>query len=152
MGAQATRFVLTGEPPAVPPVTIRYRVEEDEDFKRGVVTLTLATWVSAQTVDKVYRDIQKRMLGGPNNRQLDTKTLELLRFVMKIENTLNLSSARRRKRGRELVEKWDKENPHLAYGKRKQPTSDFWKDCSRGIQLLLRPEYKRPLEIRRERG
>jgi len=148
--AQAARFVLTGEPPAVPPISLRYRVEEDEDFIRGVVTLTVATWASAQTVDKVYRDIQKRMLGGPNNRQLDTKTLELLRFVMKEENTSNLSRARRRERGRKLVEEWDEENPHLAYGKRKQPTSDFWKDYSRGIKLLPSPKYKRPHEIRRE--
>jgi hypothetical protein len=149
--AQAAWFVLTGEPPAVPPVRIRYRVEEDEDFKRGVVTLEVSTWVSAETVDAVYRDIQRRMLGDINNRQLDTKTLELLRFVMKKENYLNLSRARRRKRGKELVEEWDKVNPHLAYGRRKQPTSGFWKDYSRGIQLLLSPTYKRPHEIRRER-
>ena len=149
---QAVRFVLTGEPPAVPPISLRYRVEEDEDFKRGVVTLSVATWMSAETVDAVFRDIQRRMLGDINNRQLDTKTLELLRFVMKKENYLNLSRARRRKWGETLVKAWDKENLHHAYSKRKQPTSDFWKDYSRGKQLLLSPKYKHSHEIWRERA
>jgi hypothetical protein len=151
--AQATRFVLTGgEPPAVPPVTIRYRVEEDEDFKRGVVTLTVATWVSAETVDKVYRDVQKRMLGNRNNRQLDTKTLQLLRFVAEKTNSIDLKRGERREWGEDLVKAWNKKSFLYAYSERKQPTSDFWKDYSRGMQLLLSPEYKRPHEIRRERG
>jgi hypothetical protein len=150
--AQAAWFVLTGEPPAVPPVRIRYRVEEDEDFKRGVVTLEVATWVSAETVDAVYRDIQRRRLGSINNRQLDTKTLKLVRFVAKQTKSIELTRAERRGWGEKLVETWNKENLHYAYTKRKQPTSDFWKDYSRGIQLLLSPTYKRPHEIRRERA
>jgi hypothetical protein len=149
--AQAARFVLTGEPPAVPPISLQYRVEEDEDFKRGVVTLSVATWVSAETVDAVYRDIQGRMLGDINNRQLDIKTLQLVRFVAKQTNSIDLTRAERREWGKKLVKAWDKENLHYAYSKRKQPTSDFWKDYSRGIQLLLSPKYKLPHEIRRER-
>ena len=149
--AQAARFVLTGEPAAVPPINLRYRVEEDEDFKRGVVTLSVATWVSAETVDAVYRDIQRRMLGDINNRQLDMKTLQLVRFVAKQTNSIDLTRPQRREWG-ELVKAWDKENLHHTYSRRKQPTSDFWKDYSRGIQLLLSPKYKRPHEIRRERA
>jgi len=150
--AQAVRFVLTGELAAVPPISLRYRVEEDEDFKRGVVTLSVATWVSAETVDAVYRDIQRRMLGDINNRQLDIKTLQLVRFVAKQTNSIDLTRAQRRQWGEKLVKAWDKENLHHAYSKRKQPTSDFWKDYSRGIQFLLSPKYKRPHEIRRERA
>jgi hypothetical protein len=150
--AQAAWFVLTGEPPALPPIRIWYGVEEGEDFKRGVVTLEVATWVSAETVDAVYRDIQRRMLGNINNRQLDTKTLKLVRFVAMQTKSIELTRAERREWGEKLVETWNKENLHYAYSKRKQPTSDFWKDYSRGIQLLLSPTYKRPHEIRRERA
>ena len=150
--AQAARFVLTGEPPAVPPISLRYRVEEDEDFKRGVVTLSVATWMSAETVDAVFRDIQRRMLGDINNRQLDIKTLQLVRFVAKQTNSIDLTRAERREWGETLVKAWDKENLHHAYSKRKQPTSDFWKDYSRGKQLLLSPKYKHSHEIWRERA
>jgi hypothetical protein len=150
--AQATRFVLTGgEPPAVPPVTIRYKVEEDEDFRHGQITLTVIPWVSATTVNKVYLDIQRRMLDSTRNRKLELKNLELLRFVMEREDVANLSRPRRRKKGQELVEEWNKEKPGWAYNK-SQPTSTFWRDYNDIEESIVRPKYRDPREARPDRA
>jgi hypothetical protein len=150
--AQATQFVLTGdEPPAVPPVTIRYALQGDEDFKHGQVTLTVAPWVSAKTVNEVYRDIQKRILGSSRNRKPEVKNLTLLRFVLEREDIASLSRPRRRERGRELVKEWNKKKPGWAYDK-SQPTSTFWRDYNDIKESVIRPEYRDPRKVRTDRA
>jgi hypothetical protein len=150
--AQATRFVLTGgEPPAVPPVTIRYKVEEVEDFRHGQITLTVVPWMSATTVNKVYLDIQRRMLDSTRNRKLELKNLELLRFVMEREDVANLSRPRRRKKGQELVEEWNKMKPGWAYNK-SQPTSTFWRDYDDIEESVVRPRYRDPRKVSSDRA
>lgn len=150
--AQATRFVLTGgEPPAVPPVTIRYVLEGDEDFRHGQITLAVAPWVSAKTVSKVYRDLQGRILDSSRNRKPELKNLELLHFVAEREDLASLSRARRRKRGKELVKEWNKKKPGWAYDK-SQPSSTFWRDYTDIEELVVRPRYRDPRKVRSDRA
>lgn len=150
--AQATWLVLTGQPPAVPPVRVRYRLEEDNigeerHYKHGVVTLTVTPWVSERTLRQAYRDIQSRILGTTNNRQLGTKRLRLLRFVTEQIGSADPSRGDRRQLGRRFVEQWDEENPHWTYGKYRKPTSVFWRDYDQVKHLVVSPDYRRPHEI-----
>lgn len=156
--AQATRYVLTGEPPAVPQVRMQYRweparvlLDPDESLQvnRALITLRVAPWISEGTVRKIHRDIQGRALGQRDNRRVGTKALKLLRFVIERENPIGLTPSRRRRVGRQLVEAWDQANPHLAFfGKYRQPTSEFWKTYERARILVTEPCYVPPNALR----
>src|SRR5215204_7297643 len=85
-GAQATMFVLTGEIPAHPPLRVSYERKgagvgsKAVKVSQGVVTLEIAPWVSAKTVDRAYRSAQRRILRR-DNRLMGEKNLKLFRFV-----------------------------------------------------------------------
>jgi hypothetical protein len=144
--AQATWYVLTGVPPAVPPVRVRVQrepvtlinevLEPVHLVHHGLIFLSTAPWVSRKTSHAVQVNIQQRILRRRESHQLDEKTLELLRFVIQRENPLTLDRGRRRKVGKVLQEAWDKEKPHWAYGERKQATSEFWRDYGRAERLV----------------
>jgi hypothetical protein len=153
--AQATWFVLTGEPPAVPPVKIRYTLRPVKvqfqpygDTRRveyGMVTISAAPWVSEKIVSEAYYNVQERILRNQHNRQLKSHTLELLRFVLSREDPTTLTRARRKQRGKELVEAWNRKYPHWGYQK---STSDFWRDYSRAERLVTLPKWASPRTLR----
>jgi hypothetical protein len=58
--AQATWFVLTGEPPALPAAT--GRVSRGSAAPYAEITMTVQPWVPADTVRKFYGQLQGRML------------------------------------------------------------------------------------------
>ena len=79
---EATWFVLTGVAPRWWPVRRSERVMGGQDFEYRTLTLTVEPWVSAQTVLAAYRDAQRKMLGGRDNRPLSAKNLGLFRFCV----------------------------------------------------------------------
>jgi hypothetical protein len=118
---------------------------------QGVVTLEIAPWVSAKTVDRAYRSAQRRILGR-DNRLIGEKNLKLFRFVTErleptglfedgeprfpsgeegmIEDELIRHGAFEKKpTGRELVREWDAQpwvhdNGRAYHG----DTRTFWRD------------------------
>ena len=155
--AQATWFVLTGEPPLVPPVKVRYTSRpaqvhlepsgKPERFAYGEVTISAAPWVPEQIVADAYFNLQQRILPGDENRPLRRRRLELLRFVIQRENPVELTQARRRRIGKDLVEAWDRKNPNWAYGQYTQPTSAFWDAFNDIEELVLQPSWTHPHKV-----
>jgi hypothetical protein len=48
---------------------------------RGTITLTAEPWVPAETVLRYYREMQKDVLEGRDNRPLSARSIALFRFV-----------------------------------------------------------------------
>jgi hypothetical protein len=169
-GAQATMFVLTGEIPARPPLRVSYERKsagvgsKAVKVSQGVVTLEIAPWVSAKTVDRAYRSAQRRILGH-DNRLMGEKNLKLFRFVTErleptglfedgepqfppgeegmIEDELIRHGAFEKKpTGRELVRKWAAQpwvhDNGWAYD---GDTRTFWRDYQK---TKMRLAYSAP--------
>ena len=155
--AQATAFILSGAPPLVPPVTVRYtrrsvRVhlepsDDTERFTYGEVIISAAPWVSEKLVAEAYYNIQSRILRSGQNRPLERRRLELLRFVIQRENPVRLTRATRRRIGKELVEAWDRKFPNWAYGNNPQPTSAYWEAYNDAERQLLHPSWAHPRKV-----
>jgi hypothetical protein len=79
--AEAAWFVLTGE--ATPVVALAGRIDTFPGgvMWRGTITLTAEIWVPAETVLRYYREMQKDVLEGRDNRPLSARSLALFRFV-----------------------------------------------------------------------
>ncbi len=79
--AEAARFVLTGE--AMPVVALAGHIEtfSRDEMGRGTITLTAEPWVPAETVLRYYREMQKEVLEGRDNRPLSARSLALFGFV-----------------------------------------------------------------------
>jgi hypothetical protein len=169
-GAQATMFVLTGEIPARSPLRVSYEWKgagvggRALKASQGVVTLEVAPWVSAKTVERAYRSAQRRILGR-HNRPIQEKNLKLFRFVTKrleptglfedgeprfppgeewmIEDELIAHGAfEKRPTGHELVREWDAQpwvqaNQWTYDG----DTRTFWRDYN---QTRRRLSYSAP--------
>ncbi len=109
------------------------------------MTLSAAPWVSEEIVAEAYFNLQQRILPGKQNKALEQRRLELLRFVLQRENPLELTKTRRGQIGKELVEAWNQEHPYWAYGKSKQPTSAFWDAYNRCQNFeVMRPSWTLP--------
>lgn len=165
--AQATMFVLTGEIPACPSLKTWYEPKRSmggihASIFQGVVTLEIAPWMSAKTVHRAYRDIQRRVLRG-DNRPIKEKNLRLLRFVMErlepaglleegeppkdaedwmIEPELVAYGCYEKKpKGRDLVREWDEQYPDWAYH---GDTRRFWRDYQHTRRRIAYPVTRRP--------
>lgn len=155
---QTTWFILTGEPPLVPPVKVWYtlrpaevrleRLGDPERFTYGEVTISAVPWLSEKIVAEAYYNLQQRILPGKQNQPLERRRLELLRFVIQRENPFELTRARRRRIGKELVEAWDRRYPNWAYGEYDQPTSALWRAYNDAERRLLHPVWTPPHEVR----
>ena len=78
----ATLFVLTGIPPFRLPVRMWEGNSTPPGFPpRRVVQLEAEPWVSARTVETVFRGLQRRVLGGIN-QQRGEKGLAVFEFVL----------------------------------------------------------------------
>jgi hypothetical protein len=154
---QTTWFILTGEPPLVPPVKVRYTSrpvhvhlkssDNTERFTYGEVTISAAPWVSEDIVADAYFNLQRRILPGEQNRPLERRRIELLRFVLQRENPLELTKTRRGQIGKELVKEWDRKNPNWAYGNKALPTSTFWDAFNDIEELVLQPSWTHPRKV-----
>jgi hypothetical protein len=143
--ADAVWFMLTGKTPWVAPLTWQARwfgsgdEDEEDSFRYGFVTLKVEPWVDPKLVWKVYTDIQRGLRGGRRNRRLETKSLELLRFVNERVDVAGLSRAERRRVAPGLVAAWDKAHPDDAYDGN---TREFWKAYHRARQVVMSPAYE----------
>jgi hypothetical protein len=133
-------FVLTGDVPPVSP----FRTSGSfcvADHMYGTITLHIEPWISAETVLKAYRAIQRDVLRH-DNRPLNRRTLALLRFVM--DRSTNDGQL---PRWRTLVEEWNAAHcsEDTAWMYRgpdgAQDIRRFARDFHRAYQAVLRPRY-----------
>jgi hypothetical protein len=142
--ADTAWFILTGETPWVAPLTWQARwfgrgdEDEEDSFRYGFVTLKVEPWVDPKLVWKVYSDVQRGLRGGRRNRRLETKSLELVRFVNERVDVASLSRAERRRVAPGLVAAWDRENPDDSYNGN---TREFWKAYHRARRAVMSPAY-----------
>ena len=76
-------FVLTGEVPYVQPlsVTVSEHVSIQNYYPNTAsIALTVDAWVDAKDVERVYRDVQRQVLGG-GNRKKSGRTLDVVLFI-----------------------------------------------------------------------
>jgi hypothetical protein len=149
---EATWFVLTGEMPLVRPIRAKTTSSFVPDGRAyNSISLVIQPWVSPETVEVAYRQLQKRVIGGDYGRISD-KNLNLLRFVAgQVDDAGNLP------KGEVLVKAWDKkwknERPEWCYG---ADTRRFWRDFrsvqesvtnSRRAGIILEPGKYTPDEM-----
>jgi hypothetical protein len=149
----AVWFMLTGEAPYVAPMTVRAKGHGGHNtpgpylppgFSYGLVRLTVEPWVSADTVQRVYRDIQRRLLGG-DNRPVGEKNRRLFLFVIERVDSLYLQPEEKRRLGKDLVCEWDRE---CSQDERRREwtyhgdTRTFWRDYNLARQLITSPGYE----------
>ena len=129
---------------------MRVHLEPSGDIERftySEMTISAAPWVSEKIVAEACYNLQSRILPGKQNRPLERRRLELLRFVIQRENPIELTRTRRSRIGKELVEAWDRKNPNWAYGNNRQPTSAFWDAYNDAEKQLLHPSWAHPRKV-----
>jgi hypothetical protein len=136
-------FVLTGEPPPLPPLTWQARWFGDDigedSFGYGCVTLKIEPWVDPKLAWKVYSDIQRGLRNGRRVRRLGPKSFELLRFVGERVKVADLSRGERRKKAPALVAAWDRENPDDSHNGN---TREFWNAYHRARRAVMSHSYE----------
>jgi hypothetical protein len=140
--AQAAWFVLTDEPVAPRAITATYHDHDSEHLTHGTITLTVEPWVPSETVVKFYQRLQVDMLGR-KPRAPERRNLALFKFMTRQSKELLLD---RKNQGeapvllssRELMERWNRENPDQSYTNE----SRFRRDFHRGSRALLSPYDK----------
>lgn len=127
---QATWFVLTGS--AVPRLPLRVAVGGRAGYGHTScrVTLDVEPWVSADTVLRAYRDVQRRVLPG-DNRPVGDRSLGLARFVAEQERDGDLPT------WREMRTRWNEARPEWNYDDDRR----FRRDVVRARRILLFPPY-----------
>jgi hypothetical protein len=123
-------FVLTGKTPMVSPLSWSTRRYGGRDFDHWVINLNVAPWISAETLVRFYRYLQRSRLGR-SNRPLAERNVAVFRFVIahlepqpdeidtvverKGAPTSIISSAEVSVLGgpswRTLLERWNREHP-----------------------------------------
>jgi len=79
--AEASRYILTGEPPRVPAVVGRLHVRRDRATTYGTITLTVQPWVPADVVYSFYRDMRQNAFAG-SHQTISERKIAVFRFVM----------------------------------------------------------------------
>jgi hypothetical protein len=98
--AQAVWFVLTGEIPAVPALTVTRSFPSSMYHHDVLITVEASPWVSSKTVEKAYRKAQIKTLGSSGGRPLGMRALKLLRFVIERIESLGMEELRKLKEGK----------------------------------------------------
>jgi hypothetical protein len=76
--SSAAWFILTDEPPWVPPLTA-HASGPDTRLNHGSITITAAHWVPREAVSRFYADVKARMNPAPTPSM---RRLNLFRFVV----------------------------------------------------------------------
>jgi hypothetical protein len=139
--AEAVWFVLTGETPTVPALTVtRYFPSSmyhhpDRDV---LITIEASPWISSRSVARAFRRAQIKTLGSSAGSSPGEKNLKLLRFVIERTDPLGILEAGSRlpkdtmhrtedelitnlqyvkvPEGKELVKEWNEMYPEWSYG------------------------------------
>jgi hypothetical protein len=139
--ADIVHFVLTGTVSAVPPVKMYYSRKEklglersSDSFRYGTITLEVAPWISAKTVEAAYRDAKRQVSRNRKYRRLEEKSLKMIRFVAGYDKP---------PKGRRLLEAWNdtewvEKNPKWFYDPDERGASSrFWRDYHRARRALV---------------
>jgi hypothetical protein len=161
--AQAVWFVLTGEIPAVPALTVIRSFPISMYHYDTLITVEASPWVSSKTVERAFRKAQIKTLGSGGGRRTGEKNLKLLRFVIEriehlgmfeegkrppgapegmaeLELVAQYPRYRKMQNGKELVSEWNETNPQWSYG---NDTRRFWRDYNRIKKLVaFGPPYQ----------
>jgi hypothetical protein len=151
---EANWFVLTGEPPAVPAASGRYRASRTPVITYGTITMTIQPWVSAKTVRDFYQRLQSR-LKEEKPRASSERNLAVFRFVIE-QHRVELPGAAGgdafermkppklvRPPWRTLLERWNQMYPEEHRWHYKD-VRNFWKDFRRAEKAVIHPAYKIP--------
>ena len=121
----AAWFVLTGDAPPVRLLsgTISNTFGGNDHYPNTArITLTADPCVDAKTIEKLYRNAQRQLLGG-DNRKLARRTLEAARFAAQRIREDSAESWQRR------TDRWNRLFPHWPYKSRgglRQAFEKFW--------------------------
>ena len=151
---QATWFVLTGEPPAVPAMRGRARAGRRSAPDFGTITLDRQSWVSADAVRKFYKRLQRRLLASKPGSTSE-RNLAVFRFVVSQLEVQAPDDSRRKplllsKRKatlaqppwRTLLDRWNRKYPEEHEWHCKD-VRNFSKAFRRAEQAVLPSHYKR---------
>jgi hypothetical protein len=97
--ADAAMFVVTGNPPPMPPIRSGFRAHDYAGAERAIITLEIEPWTSVETVTRVYLARQQEL--SPRRRRGLGRPLDVYLFV-----TAQMRKGTR-PTWRELVESWD---------------------------------------------
>lgn len=98
--AQAVWFVLTGEIPAVPALTVTRSFPSSMYHHDTLITIEASPWVSSKTVERAFRKAQIKTLGSSGGRPLGMRALQLLRFVIERIESLGIEELEKLKEGK----------------------------------------------------
>jgi hypothetical protein len=122
-------FVLTSSIPIVSPLKVSAQFADRMYFSRSTITLTIEPWVSANTVLRAYRDVQRQVLGR-DNRPLSRRNLAVFRFVNdRLDERGNTPPLRL------LLDEWNRNHPEWRYA----DVRNFGRDLGRAERGLLLP-------------
>jgi hypothetical protein len=148
--AQVAWFVLTDQMAPVPALRANLKVSDFEWMRRCTITLTVEPWVSAQTVERAYREMQRVVLGG-SNRPLATRNLEVFRFVIsEFAEEVNRDESSYGQEQislswRTLLQRWNQEHTSSEY----KDVRRFYRDFLRAGKAVVAPDYlDHPLFVR----
>ncbi len=125
-------FVLTGDAPYVQPlsVTVSEHVSIEDYYPNTArISLTAEAWVDAKDVERVYRDVQRQVLGG-DNRKKANRTLEAVLFVAQQIKEHGAEAWSKR------VERWNEAHPGRRY--------KSFRELRQVYERFLHPTYKAP--------
>jgi len=125
----AAWFVLTGGPPEVVPLKVKYHMAN------GTRSLTFAPWVSEETIRRAYRSLQ-----SGDNRPLTQKTLLVFRFV---NERTELGQT---PRWAELTERWNQQYPDDKFSDR-SGLRRAYKRAEERLTYSQEEESERPTEV-----
>ena len=136
---EAAWFVLTGQAPCLPSMRARYERRQGASWSRATLTLTIEPWVSAATVERVYRDLRRRAL--PSDEPRHDKAVVVWLFAREQER-----AAGRALTGPELQARWNASHPDHRYGS----YSGLLRARNRGEALvgsILKTDYGRSIGV-----
>jgi hypothetical protein len=152
--AQATWFVLTGEPPPLHAAT--GRVSRGSAAPYAEITITVQPWVPADTVRRFYRQLQGRVLTS-RPRALSERNLAVFRFVVGQQDVKPYSDdapASRLTRQhpkllrlkqpswRVMLKRWNRQYP-AGDKRRYKYVRNFQRDFQRAAQAIVSPRANR---------
>jgi hypothetical protein len=150
--ADIVHFVLTGAIPAVPPVRMYYSRKgklggelSPGSFSHGTITLEVAPWISAKSVEAAFRDAKRQVSRNRKYRRLEEKSLKMIRFVAQFQEPPKGRRLLEAWNAQELVKKRIENDPTWYYNPDKRgESSRFWRDYHRARHALVYDKRPRP--------
>lgn len=106
---EAAAFLINGHEPFVSPVNVGVRQSFSSSHVHTRITLEVEPWVSAKTVEAIYRQEQKPFLRG-ENRPIHERSLMVFRFVVRLMRTGRWAG------WESAYDAWQREHPSESYG------------------------------------